>query len=193
MKLAIPFFRQTTILNCGPAALKMVLSYFGNGADLSALEKECGMKNGKAIDTIQIATAAAKRGYTVEFYSTSVGFNQKNMRFDFYKKYADTSGEKVEDARSAGVKIYEESLSLDDLQSKLSKNVAAIVLLNWNRVLGKPGFQGHFVPVVGYDRDKIYVHDPGGKPHVAINLEVFRKSWESEGTDKDVIFIGQKK
>jgi len=38
MKLDVPFFKQTTALNCGPVALQMVLSYFGDKTDLKKIE-----------------------------------------------------------------------------------------------------------------------------------------------------------
>lgn len=44
MKLEVPLYLQTTKLNCGPAALKIVLAYFGKRYKLSELEKQTGIK-----------------------------------------------------------------------------------------------------------------------------------------------------
>lgn len=72
MRLEIPFFKQTNEVNCGPIALKMVLAYFGNDEGVDVLEARTGIKEGKGIYTIQIATAAASSGYKTCFYSKHI-------------------------------------------------------------------------------------------------------------------------
>ena len=44
MKLDVPFFKQTTTLNYGPAALRMVLAYMGKVYGISVLERKTGIK-----------------------------------------------------------------------------------------------------------------------------------------------------
>ena len=53
MKLEVPYFKQTTQFNCAPAALGMVLHYFGNKSNLEDLGKRMGIEDGKAISTIK--------------------------------------------------------------------------------------------------------------------------------------------
>jgi len=43
MKLEVPFFKQTTPLNCGPVAVRMVLSYFGKNVSLEEIERLVGI------------------------------------------------------------------------------------------------------------------------------------------------------
>ena len=66
---------------------------------------------------------------------------------------------------------------------------------NWNVIKGRAGYHGHFMPIVGYDDEKIYFHQPGPKdpePYFAISLEVFDKARKSVGTDEDIFFIHRK-
>jgi len=110
MKLDVPFYKQTTKLNCGPAALRMVIAYFGNDPGLEVLEQRTGIKEGKGISTVQIANAAAVSGYKTTFYSKHIYFNEENLKLEFYQKYSDLvqqSKQLVEDAKIAGVKMEE--------------------------------------------------------------------------------------
>ena len=80
MRLEIPFYKQTTSLNCGPTALKMVLAYLGKDEGVEILEARTGIKEGKGVSTIQIATAAASLGYPTDFYSKHILFNEEKDR-----------------------------------------------------------------------------------------------------------------
>ncbi len=201
MKLNVPFYKQTSSLNCGPFALKMVLAYFGEDKDIGLLEKKMGMRDGKGISTIRIAITAASFGYRTDFYSKHVLFNEENLKQEFYKKYSDMDLERskksVEDAKSAGVNIQEKTLSLEELLRFVTKDSIPIVLLDWNYVKGEKerGYQGHFVPIVGYDERNVYVHNHGLKntqKFMPIQKEIFDEARKAEGTDEDIVIIYRK-
>ena len=203
MKLKIPFFRQTTKLNCGPIALKMVLAYFGNDVGIEVLEERTGIKEGKGISTIQIATASASLGYKSDFYSKHILFNEENLKHEFYQNYADNdliehSKKLVEEAEKVGVNVYEKTLSLEELLDFVTKDSVPIVLLDWNIVKGnkEKGYQGHFVPIVGYDGKNIYVHNHGfnnPQEFLSITKNIFDEARKAEGTDEDIIVIYRNK
>lgn len=201
MKLNIPFYKQTTKLNCGPTALRMILSYFGEDTDIKLLEEKTGIKKGKGIFTIQIASAAAILGYKTNFYSKHILFNEEYLKLDYYKKYSDMnldlSKKLVEEAKKAGVNVQEKTLSLEEILEFVSKNSVPIVLLDWNIVMDKreKGYQGHFVPVVGYDKKDVYVHNHGfnnPQEFMPISREVFNKARKAKGTDEDIVIICKK-
>ena len=79
MRLNVPFYKQTTKLNCGPAALKMALSYLGKDYDMPTLEEKVGIMEGRAVSTIRLATASQDLGYKTEFYSKSLLFDPKHL------------------------------------------------------------------------------------------------------------------
>ncbi len=199
MKLDVPFFKQTTSLNCGPYALKMVFAYFDEDPKIETLENKTEIKEGKGVSTIQIATAAALSGYKVDFYSRHISFNEENMKLDYYRKYSDDiqrSAKLIEEAKKAGVKMYEKEISLEKILEKIGKKCIPIVLLDWNSIKGQneKGYQGHFVPIVGYNKNYVIVHNHGfdnPTPYFKMKKDIFEKARKSKGTDEDIIFISK--
>ena len=200
MKLPIPFFPQTTPLNCGPAALKMVLTYFDANPEIEIIEEKTGIKEGKGVSTIQIGTATALLGFKAAFYSKHVYFNKENLKLEFYQKYLDIAAhaEKlVSDAKKAGVIVEEKTISQKELLDFVTEKSIPIILLDWNIIKGVPekGYQGHFVPIVGYDEENVFVHNHGlnqPKEFMPISRDVFEKARKAQGTDEDVVIIYRK-
>ena len=200
MKLQVPFYRQTNSQNCGPIVLKMVLAYFDNDQGLEILEKKTGMKKGKGLSTIQLAIATARLGYKTDFYSTRLEFNEENLELDYYQNHPDgelisQSKELVEEAGRLRVNLREESLSLGEILRKVTKDSIPIVLVDWGIFLGKDNYQGHFVPVVGYDKENVYIHNSGLESlegFTKIRKEIFDKMRMARGTDEDIMVVHRK-
>ena len=201
MKLEIPFFKQTSPLNCGPTALKMVLAYFGKDEEVEVLEARTGINERKGISTIQIATAAASSGYETDFYSRHVLFNEENLKHEFYKKYSDMNLEQskkmVEDAKTAGVNIQERAILLKELLGFVKEDSVPIILLDWNIVKARKekGYHGHFVPIVGYDEQNVYIHNHGlndTQKFMPVPRNTFDEARKAEGTDEDFVIVYRK-
>ncbi len=201
MRLEIPFYKQTSPLNCGPTALRMVLAYFGKDEGVEVLEARTGIKEGKGISTIQIATATASSGYRTDFYSKHILFNEENLKHEFYQKYSDMDLEQskkwVEDAKAAGVNIQERTLSLEELLGFVTKDSVPIILLDWNIVKARKekGYQGHFVPIVGFDEQNVYIHNhelDGTQEFMPVPRTTFDEARKAEGTDEDIVIVYRK-
>ena len=199
MKLDVPFYKQLSIADCGPTALRMVLSYYRKNPSIKSIKEKCDIKKDKGISTIQIAIAAANFGYKASFYTTSLGFKKDNMKLEFYKKYADSnlikgSNRLIKSAKDKGVELNERSLSLREIKSLVNKNSLIIILLDWSVVFRKKNYLGHFVPIVGYDDKGIYVHNQGAnaKKFLYINYTTFNKARKAKGTDEDILVISRK-
>jgi hypothetical protein len=199
MKLKVPFYKQTTELNCGPVALRMALAYLGKDEGIKILEEKTGIKEGKGISTIQIAIAAASLKYKTEFYSKHVLFNQENLKHEYYQKYSDMNLEQsqkwVKDAEKSGVKIKEKTFCLEEILKFVTKDSIPIILLDWNVIKSKKGYQGHFVPIIGFDKKNVWIHDHGFEDNhesISIPRETFDKARKAEGTDEDIIVIYRK-
>ncbi|MBI2670549.1 C39 family peptidase [Candidatus Woesearchaeota archaeon] len=41
MRLEVPFYQQTKHVNCGPSALRMIISYFDKDPGIEVLEEKC--------------------------------------------------------------------------------------------------------------------------------------------------------
>ena len=118
------------------------------------------------MSTIQLASASAFFGHATRFISTSLVFDESHNEKEWYQKYSDNSLDRskmlLREARTRGVALAERAIVLDDLLAQAGPACVPIVLVDWNVVRGTPerGYQGHFVPVVGYDAANVYVHDP---------------------------------
>ena len=198
MRLEVPFYQQTTELNCGPSALRMVIAYFDRDVGLEILEQRTGIKKDKSISTIQIATASVLSGYQTQFFSKHVYFNKENLKLEFYQKYLDNKVDHeklIEEAKNVGVKIEERRMPIEELLRNVTNKTIPIILLDWNVIKGESGYQGHFVPIVGYDNESVYVHNNGlnnPTPFLKIKRELFEQARKSEGTDEDIIIIHRK-
>jgi len=197
MKLDVPFYLQTTPFDCGLTALRMILTYIDKDIDLEILKHQNNIKDNEAILTIQIAITAQLLGYKTTFFSKQINFNESNLSLDFYKKHPNIlqkSKELIKKAEDIGVKLEEKHLSLKEILEKIKEDCGAIILLDWNIVnkVENKGYQGHFVPIVGYDEENIYVHNHGfNNPtkFLAIKIGIFEKARKAEGTDEDIVFI----
>jgi ABC-type bacteriocin/lantibiotic exporter with double-glycine peptidase domain len=204
MKLEVPYHKQTTKLNCGPAALKMALEFLGESYSLKRLEEELRLDKGKGISTIKLAIAARNLGFKTEFFSKVLGINPENLKTDFYKKYTDLIQDSeaqrlIAEARKIGVKLYEKTLTLEEIIKNIREERIMIVLLDANLLSKKEkeGFRGHFVPVVGYGKSNIYIHYPSfystvSRAFLPIKKEIFDKARKAKGTDEDIIIIYKK-
>lgn len=200
MRLEVPFYKQTKDFNCGPTALKMVLSFFGENHDMNLIEEKVGIKDRKVVSTIQLAIASARLGFKTDFYSKHLLFDEEHKKMDFYKKYSEMnlefSKKLVEEAKKSSVNVQERSLPLEGLIPLTSVNSIPIVLLDWNIIVGnRKGYLGHFVPVVGYDEKNIWVHNQGFKDPTAflmIGKKIFDKARKAEGTDEDIVIVHRK-
>jgi len=201
MQLQVPFYKNVGN-NCGPIAVKMVLEYLGERHSLRSIQRSSNPEQSDMTWTLALALATAKVGFRTEFYSTYLGFNPKNENHEFYHKNADIEAADKKMAqlhtwcRNLGVKETEQSLSLDEILGRLSTNCAIIALLDVNRIDRKPGYHGHFVPIVGYDKRYVYIHDSGplnAVPHFRLTRRQFDIARTAPGTDEDIIFIHRKR
>ena len=198
IRLEVPFYKQTTKTNCGPVVLRMVISYLDKDIDLEILEKRTRIKEGKAVLTIQIAIASALSGFPTEFFSKKISFNKENLKLEFYQKYLDNKVDHeklIEEAKNVGVKIEERRMPIEELLRNVTNKTIPIILLDWNVIKGESGYQGHFVPIVGYDNESVYVHNNGlnnPTPFLKIKRELFEQARKSEGTDEDIIIVHHK-
>lgn len=196
MKLDVPYYQQQSRFDCSSTALRMVLSFLDSDPGMEVLNREVGVEEGRAVPTISIAYAASSLGFETEFYTTDLGYSSEKEDMEFYQdlggEYEEEIPDIVEEAREKGVEIHEGSLKLEELLEKVDTRSVPIVLVDWNVVEGKEGYQGHFVPVIGYDDEKVIVHCPEvgeDRPEIEIDREVFESVRKAEGTDEDIVVV----
>jgi hypothetical protein len=120
---------------------------------------------------------------------------------DFFKKYMDEDIEKIklltEEAKKLKVKIFEKSIDLTRLLSFIDRRSIPIVLLDWNIVRNreKEGYMGHYVPLVGFDNNSVYVNNGAGrygKRLQQIDKRTFDKARKARGSEETVLIIFKK-
>mmetsp|Transcript_10 Transcript_10/g.32 ORF Transcript_10/g.32 Transcript_10/m.32 type:complete len:286 (-) Transcript_10:19-876(-) len=202
VSLPVPFFVQTTDLNCGPTALRMALSFLSDADDydLPLIEAAVGIQDGKAVSTIRLAIAAAKLGFPAAFRSTSLFFNEAHLDNPYYQRFGDLDLEEskvlVAEAEAVGVDLAERSLSLAEVTASVGRDALAIALLDMNIVYGEEGggYLGHFVPVVGFEPDgsAVLVHNQARErpaSFMRVSAEVFDRARHATGTDEDLVLL----
>jgi len=173
----------------------MALDFFNLSQSFEKIAAEEKRLPSGMVWTAGIARAAHVFGLSVKFFSTN--FTQPSSDLDFYKKYATDQSmlvlaELMRDLAIWNIPLVQRELALDELLSHIATDELPIVLLNWNRVHQKPGFQGHFVPVVGFDKDTVLVHHPGlatPTPFMQIPRAVFDQARRDSGTDMDTVLL----
>lgn len=198
MKLKVPFYKSKKDTDCGPLALKMVLDYFGGKYSFKKIAKEERQIDTGLVWSVGIARASRILGFKTKLISTT-NFSHEEDDIDYYKKYAHDKAKIVlkelsDEIKKIGVEIQEKDIDLKELLNYVSESSVPIVLINWFVLVGKSGFSGHFLPITGYDDENVYVHNPGlsdAQAYMAIKKNLFVKSWESKGTDKDTIIISR--
>jgi hypothetical protein len=202
MKLQVPFYKQTTPANCGPYALKMVFSFFGKGFPIEEIEEKSRIKEGKGVSTLHLAVAALDLGFSIKFFSKYEDVNPENMDSEFYKHlaeedYMSTVRNLLKEIKDKGAKIEIKSTSLEEILSLVTESSIPIVLIDWNIIKGREekGYYGHFVPVVGYDKENVYIHNHGlSDTHdfMPIKKGLFDMARKARGTDEDILVIEKK-
>ena len=200
MKLYVPFYQQDFKNSCGIFALKMVLNYFGKNIKTQDITDKIEAENGKGISTWQLAIGAAKYKFIVKIYSAVEKFDEKLLTINFYKKslpnnYFTKLNQWENKAKNLGVKRIIKHLTLNEILYFVSNKKVPIILLNWNIIKGKKGFQGHFVPLIGYDKNNVYIHSQGlnnPKKFMKIPRDLFDIARKSKGTEEDILLISNK-
>ena len=127
-------------------------------------------------------------------YSLVMGVNSENYELDYYKKYSEEINQISEickKSKELGVNQFEKSIDLEDIFKLVNKNSVPIILLDWS-ILDDSlnGYNGHFVPVVGFDDEYVYVHTGHkNQEYFPISKELFDKARKSKGTDEDLIVV----
>ena len=199
VKLDVPFYQQTTNLNCGPTALKMAFEFLGKKFDIEHISASCGIKEGKGVSSVRLALGAAKLGFKATFLSKALFFNPDHQQLAFYQNYGDVdvaeSKKLVDEANAAGARLEERTIPLAELLKHVTPSSVPVVLLDWNKVTSTPkGYLGHFVPVVGFDNESVFVHNQGfANPTAFLKIPraVFDDARTAQGTDEDVLIVSR--
>ncbi|MBX7142971.1 MAG: peptidase C39 family protein [Oligoflexia bacterium] len=201
-KLDVPFLINAK-LDCGPIALAMVSAYFGVKTSLERIQELVVAETSGATWTLGLAAAAAELGLSVSLFSRSLGVRPENFSLDYYREHAAGVSEAeakltvlANRCRKFGGHLEERQLSLNELFALISSGAVPVMLIDWAKVVGKPNYIGHFVPLVGYNDSDVYIHNPGpdrAEPFMPLSHDLFELARKSPGTDEDILVVWGKR
>ncbi len=188
----VPFYLQKNKMTCGITAIKMVLEYYGKKYSEEELEETIKLseeqKNKVGIATLQLALITTKLGFKTKLYTKNDELPFKKIEKDYEKKileaYKTLKEKKV---------IIKKTLTLKEILEYLKKDIIPIVLIDWNTIIQKKGYQGHFVTITGYDEENIIIHNQDSKEgkNIKIKKTLFEKARKHKETDEDILIISK--
>lgn len=192
----VPFYANTSDdTHCYQAALRSVLKYFLPGEEYTweELERMTAKREGLWTWPTQGLLTLQKKGFDVVDISPFDirAFIQSGGEYllqeygkevaDEQVKHSDIPQEQSLYQEFLQSNTYEKRLpAVDDIKAFLDKGYLVICNVNSMALNGKSGYVGHFVVVIGYDGERLYLHDPGLPPHEnrKVSYEQFIKAWE---------------
>ena len=202
--LRVPYFRQTSPLNCGPTCLRMATATFSNLLETGARSVEdcdtaAGLQEGKITETLGLALGLSRLlpgEVDVVFSSSHPGFNAERMQQQYYRKYsANTESAhraQLAEAEELGIVVETRSVALDEMRKWLGSSTSddprlIICLLDWSQCTMSPpsGYSGHYVLLVAFHRGRAVFHNPQrGGAGCSLPEAAFDRARRAEGTDE---------
>jgi ABC-type bacteriocin/lantibiotic exporter with double-glycine peptidase domain len=136
-RLNVPLIKQKENLTCGPAALEMVLRFYGKNLSQELIIKKIGgVKKSYGVRTIKLAEFARSLGFNVRCFS----YNKKLSK------------------GKAEIKVPSEKEIVDLLKNK----IPLILAVNSSILFDKEKFskKGHFIVLTKYSNKKFWYNDP---------------------------------
>lgn len=204
IKLNIPYHKQIAPFTCGPACILMALKYFNRKLKVNrALEWEIwresylltvpgGYPQGLAYSALKRgvrATIICKKRGMFECSPEIVGTKMKNSIKEYINIAKEASKDLFKKANSLGVDVIYRDPTLNDLKDAINNNRVPLVLI-WR------GGTPHWVVIIGFDENKIYMHDPK-RGKIFFSVKTFVKRWdmlkEKVKIEKRILILSMKK
>eukprot|EP00088_Acartia_fossae_P000945 TRINITY_DN10350_c2_g1_i1.p1 TRINITY_DN10350_c2_g1~~TRINITY_DN10350_c2_g1_i1.p1 ORF type:complete len:251 (-),score=11.10 TRINITY_DN10350_c2_g1_i1:209-961(-) len=210
-------YQQLSNWDCGIACVLMVLptpsrNYFIKNFS-QVVEEE---KFGESTWTIDLAYLLDRFHMKFKYFTTTIGIDPGYSKENFYDKVLSKDTERVNEkfslAKQRGIHVEKNSVSINEIIENLQKG-PVIVLTNAHQLhctacsnsiastytalssclrICPPAYQGHYITLVGYNKDKneVYYRNPTNKDKVCrmpySRLDECRTAY---GTDEDIIFV----
>lgn len=204
----VPFYPNTPDdTHCFQAGIKSVLKFFEPEQEYSWKELEAITAKVEGLWTWPIATMLwlAERNYQIIVKTT---FDYRAFASKGNEYLFERLGNEVAKAQIANsnipqeqrlaerlldkVKIVREIPDFDDIRNLLDDKFIATCNVNSRALNNLNGYAGHFVVVMGFDDDGLYIHDPG-LPPVANRYIIdkqFDKGWAYPSEEsRDILAI----
>lgn len=180
-----PFSQSSAF--CGPASLKLVLSYYGIRRSEKQIAKLCGYKDKETCIEEKKKQAEKERSLTLpkgrqkKLKLPEISLEEEEQILEHISDKGVTAGQILKAAKMLGLKGYVKDLAtLDDIKKCIRKKIPVIV--DWFSAYTLPG-GGHYSVVVDIDKENIYLQDPEIGRMRAMRLSDFKSVWFDFDTD----------
>lgn len=185
---------------CVPASVGMVLGYFypEHSYSLAELSEVCGYQPGRATWSITpmltLANLGLKTKWIEDFDHAAFIKNPKEYlasildekSYQWQIKHGDV------EANAELLKQYLQNHQIEkrpatrqDIQQLLQGGWLVCLEVNANTLADKPGYEGHWVVVIGYDDQNVTLHNPdganGNQPNQIVPWPKLEKAWREFG------------
>ena len=206
MIIDLPFYENDADGNrCAQVCAKIVLEHFlGMDYSLDELDELMKRKIGKATYTTQVVGVLYDLGLDLKYYSGSE-LEPFLEGEEYIRRHYGKDAEKI--LRFSDVPVAVESirkvldkgifenkkLSLEEIMGFIEMGAVPIVLIDYNKIIGRDDFyQGHTIVVTGFDDENIYFHQSGPSsptPNMKVRKDVFVEAMDANGTDNDCVVV----
>jgi hypothetical protein len=196
MKHAVPFYANTPDdTHCYQAALRSVLKYFlpNNEYHWEELEEMTAKKANLWTWPTQGLITLHKIGFDIIDISDFdieqfINTGEEYLLQEYGKEVADeqVKHSDIQQERALykefiqHIKFQKRIPKIEDLEYFVEKGYLIICNVNSKALNNQQGYVGHFVVIIGYDDNHLYLHDPGLPPlqDRKVTYEHFMKAWE---------------
>jgi ABC-type bacteriocin/lantibiotic exporter with double-glycine peptidase domain len=175
MNLIVPYYTQTNLNECGFISAKMILEYFDIVVGVNEMRHRLGVIEDRPLLSTEILLLLHMYGLSSTLYSKTNVLN-----FDISPRYKSILDKNLIDIEKLNLNLIVKKVTISSIKSWINSGIPIICLLNFpNRGL-------HYVPVVGFDNNNIYIHD-FDTPNIKISTDKFKILFENSKTDCDSI------
>lgn len=202
--LDVPFFANDGDgKRCMQVAARMALAFFGREVSTDEIDQISGRPSDGWTWSVQIVEALHKLGAQVMLHTLADGSaflgSDEDLRasigeqaYRVVRAEADPSAIRAAVSYCAQHGLRSTVMNTDDLKRALDARFVPLVLIDYNVLIGKPGFAGHMIPLVGYDETGFFYHESGplnAQKNAHVSFEAFEHAWFAPGTDRDAIIV----
>lgn len=172
--LGVPYFKQHLPYSCLPAAIRMVLGYYGDEASEKELYRKGKLPGHPGTWDAALAPFLITRGYLVHTY-----WNGDLKAWGLSKRTSTAFNKAFKIARTIGL-VHHTGANIRFIESHLREGDPVIAEVDIRHFYGIAEAFTHIVLIVGMDQNTFYIHDPQplkGGAYLPVSKKHFAKSW----------------
>uniref|UniRef100_A0A831YZ99 Peptidase C39-like domain-containing protein n=1 Tax=candidate division WWE3 bacterium TaxID=2053526 RepID=A0A831YZ99_UNCKA len=172
--LPVGTYRQETGF-CGPATLKIYLSYLGRNLSEKYLARLCKTTAEKGTDPVEIVTTARKLGFRVRHRGRPLTEREIRRYCRMAQPERNPRRELIDKVKkqAAGVKV-RKAWTVKTVKESIRKGRPILANIQVNREYGN----GHYVLIIGFAKDRFVLSDPGDdRGYREVPIPEFMELW----------------